>query len=200
MIRLPKWLPHSGLLFVALVSTLFTLHGCGGTLFKVKPVVELPPLPDSARSASGNGITFRVAPLLADEESQELFEANLPVAGLLPVRLELVYDGGQPVEIKRARLRLRDSEDREWTPVSAKQACSRILKSNGIYAYNPNSRKQFEKGLASYEIDLKTPLTANERRQGFLFFQAPDKEPVKTSQGLTLIVERLPQPIVIKIN
>jgi len=200
MISLPKWPPRRGLLFITLVSTLFTLHGCGGALFKVKPVVELPPLPDSARSASGNGITFRVAPLLADEESQELFEANLPVAGLLPVRLEMVYDGGQPVEIKRARFRLRDSEDREWTPVSVKQATSRILKSNEIYAYNPNSRKRFEKELASYDIDLKTPLTANERRQGFLFFQAPDKEPVKASQGFTLIVERLPQPIVIKIN
>ena len=169
-------------------------------MFKVKPVVELPPLPDSARSISGNGITFRVAPLLSDEESQELFEANLPVAGILPVRMELVYDGAPPVEINRARFRLRDGEGLEWKILTTKQAVSRIMKANDIYAYNPNSRKRFEKEFGAYEIDLKTPATPADRRQGFLFFQTPDKEPVASPRGLTLIVERLPQPIELKIN
>jgi hypothetical protein len=158
-------------------------------------------MPASTKSATDGGLTLRVAPLLTDEESQDLFEANLPVAGLLPVRIELVYESGIPVEIKRARFRLRDGTGREWKLRTAKQAASRILKANGIYAYNPNSRKQFEREFGTYEIDLKTPLTSDDRhRQGFLFFQTPEKQPVESPQGLTLIVERLPQPIELKIN
>src|SRR5215207_1942094 len=118
---------------------------CTGSLFKVKPATELPPLPANSRSADAGGVTIRVAPLLTDEESQELFEANLPLSGVLAVRVELAFQSGVPVELKRARFRLRDSQNREWKLLSAKSAVLRIMKANGVFAYNPNSRKQFEK-------------------------------------------------------
>jgi hypothetical protein len=174
---------------------------CTGSLFKVKPVTELPPLPANTRSADAGGVTIRVAPLLTDEQSQELFEANVPLSGVLPVRIELVFQSGVPIEIKRAKFRLRDSEAREWKLLSAKNAASRIRKANAVFAYNPNSRKQFEKEFGAYGIDLKTPLsTADSRRQGFLFFQTPDKRPVSSGQQFTLTVERLPQPATLTIN
>src|SRR5215203_2949359 len=123
-----------------LAVTLLLATSCTGSLFKVKPVTELPPLPANTRTADAGGVTIRVAPLLTDEESQDLFEANLPVSGVLPLRVELAFQSGVPVEIKRARFRLRDSENNEWKLLSAKSAVSRILKANGVYAYNPNSR------------------------------------------------------------
>ncbi len=185
----------------ALLILTMTMAGCAGALFKVKPVIDLPPLPESAKSASGGGITMRVAALLTDEESQDLFEANLPIAGLLPIRIELVHESGVPIEIRKARFHLHDSEGREWKLLSARAATGRILKANGVYAYNPNSRKQFEREFATYDIDLKTPLSeSNHRRQGFLFFQSPNKEPVTSPRGLTLSVERLPQPLEVQIN
>src|SRR5688572_19707380 len=178
------------LLFTVLLAT-----SCTGSLFKVKPVAELPPLPPNMRSADAGGVTIRVAPLLTDEESQDLFEANLPLGGVLALRVELAFQSGVPVEVKRARFRLRDSENREWKLLSAKSAASRILKANGVFAYNPNSRKQFEKEFGAYALDLKTPLSSSDtRRQGFLFFQTPDKRPVRSGKQLTLTVERLPQP------
>src|ERR1041384_2749672 len=167
---------------LALMST-----SCTGSLFKVKPVTDLPPLPAHSRSVDAGGVTIRVAPLLTDEESQELFEANLPLSGVLAVRVELAFQSGAPVEVKRARFRLRDSENQEWKLLSGKSAISRIMKANGVFAYNPNSRKQFEKELGAYGIDLKTPLSSSDsRRQGFLFFQTPDKPPVRSGQNLTL--------------
>jgi hypothetical protein len=167
----------------------------------VKPVTELPPLPANTRSADAGGVTVRVAPLLTDEESQELFEANLPLSGVLALRVELDFQSGVPVEIKRARFRLRDGENREWKLLSAKSAISRIMKANGVFAYNPNSRKQFEKEFGAYGIDLKTPLSSGDsRRHGFLFFQTPDKRPVRSGQRLTLNVEHLPQPASITID
>ena len=183
-------------LLIVVLST-----SCTGSLFKVKPVTDLPPLPASSRSADAGGVTIRVAPLLTDEESQELFEANLPLSGVLAVRVELAFQSGVPVEVKRARFRLRDGQNKEWKLLSAKNAISRIMKANGVFLYNPNSRKQFEKEFVAYAIDLKTPLSSGDtRRQGFLFFQTPDKGPVPSGQQLTLTIERLPQPATITIN
>jgi hypothetical protein len=174
---------------------------CTGSLFKVKPVTELPPLPANTRSADAGGVTIRVAPLLTDEHSQELFEANLPLSGVLALRIELAFQSGVPVDIRKARFRLRDSENREWKLLPAKSAVSRIMKANGLFAYNPNSRKQFEKEFGAYAIDLKTPLSSGDsRRHGFLFFQTPDKGPVRSGQQLTLTVERVPQPVSIGIQ
>ena len=188
-------------LFLLLLAALASASCSATSLYKVKPVTELPPMPTNTRSADAGGVTIRVAPLLTDEESQELFEANLPLSGVLALRVELVFQSGVPVEIKRARFRLRDSENKEWKLLSAKSAVSRIMKANGVYAYNPNSRKQFENELGAYAIDLKTPLSSGDsRRHGFLFFQTPDKRPVRSDQQLTLTVERLPQPASITIN
>ena len=153
------------------------------------------------RSADAGGVTIRVAPLMSDEESQELFEANLPVSGVLPVRIELAFQSGLPIETKRARFRLRDDQNQEWKLLSPKNAISRIMKANGVSLYNPNSRKQFEQEFGAYAIDLKTPLSSSDpRRQGFLFFQTPDKRPVKSDLRLTLSVERLPQAASIVLN
>ncbi|HEY5885960.1 MAG TPA: hypothetical protein VIT88_14830 [Pyrinomonadaceae bacterium] len=186
---------------VALLFLVMLSAGCGSSLYRVKPLAELPALPDNSRHASAGGVTVRVAPLLSDEEAQELFEANLPLAGVLPVRMEMSFESGVPVEIKRARFRLRDAQGREWKLISPKSAVSRILKANEVFAYNPHSRKQFEKEFGSYGIELKEPLTASERRrQGFLFFQTPKGEPVPANAGLVLTIERLPQPVELKLD
>src|ERR1700755_2220272 len=119
--------------FLSLISlfVLATATSCSGSLFKVKPATERPPLPANTRSAEAGGVTVRVSPLLTDEESQQLFEANLPLGGVLPLRVDLAFEnGGVPVEVKKARFRLRDGQNREWKLLSAKSAISRILKAN----------------------------------------------------------------------
>ena len=185
-----------------ITSASIAAAACSGALYKVKPAADLPALPSSAKRADVGGTVVRVAPLLTDEESQQLFEANLPLSGVLPVRIELSYEtGGVALELKRVRFRLHDGEGREWKTLTPKQAISRILKANDVYVYNPNSRKEFEKEFAAYAIDLKTSLPASEhRRQGFLFFQTPKKEPVASPRGLVLTVEGLAQPATITIN
>ena len=183
------------------ILLLLTASACGNSLYKVKPIVELPPMPADAKAADFGNLSVRVAPLMLDEESQELFEANLPLSGLLPLRIELIHNSGVTVELKRVRLRLRDAGGNEWKIISAKQAISQILKANQVYAYNPESRKAFEKEFRAYELDLKSPLTHEERRRhGFIIFQAPKKAPVETPHGLVLAIEGLPQPGEIRIN
>ena len=186
--------------WLIIIAALFSAS-CSGSLYKVKPLAALPPMPANAGTANVGSLSFRAAPLLTDEEGQALFEANLHLAGLLPVRVEIVQNGGDPIELKKLRFQLHDSSSGAWKIISAKQAIARILKANGVYAYNPESRKTFEKEFRSYELDTKSPLSHSEgRRAGFLFFQSAKKEPVASPHGLVLNVEGLAQAINLSLN
>ena len=186
---------------LTLLMSAFMGASCSNSLFKVKPATELPPLPGNSRTTEAGPVAFVVAPLLSDEETQELFEVNLPVAGVLPVRMQMNFQSGAPIELKRARFKVLDSQSREWKLLSPKQAVSRIMKANGMTLYNPHAKKQFESDLTAYGLDIKTVLdSAQPKRSGFLFFQTPDKRAVDSSQKLTLAVERLPQPVTIALN
>jgi len=185
----------------AFAAPLLLTLACSGSLYKVKPVAELPRLPDDAATANLGSLSFRAAPLLTDEESQELFESNLQLAGLLPVRVEMDHNSGEAIEFKKLRIRLHDASGADWKLIPAKQAISRILKANGVFAYNPDSRKTFERQFRAYELDLKSPLTHAERqRQGLLFFLSPGKQSVSSPRGLVLTIEGLPQRVALNLN
>ncbi len=187
-------------LALLLCLTLFNTS-CSNSLFKVKPASSLPPLSASAATANVGVITFRAAPLLTDEETQELFESNLQLAGLLPIRLEATHNGGDAIEVKKLKLQLRDASGAGWKLISAKAAIARILKANDVFAYNPASRKTFEKEFRAYGFDLKAPLThAEGKRQGLIIFQTNKKEPVTSPRELTLTIDGLAQPVALKLN
>ncbi|MGQ0762815.1 MAG: hypothetical protein ACT4OT_12490 [Acidobacteriota bacterium] len=186
-------------LLTVLVSIAAT--GCSSSLYKVKSPAALTRMPATAATADVGSVSFRAAPLLTDEETQELFEANLQLAGLLPVRLGVTHNGGEPLLLKKLKFTLHDASGNEWKLVSGKQAVSRILKANAVFAYNPNSRKTFENEFRAYDFDLKAPLTHSERqRQGLIIFLSPQKEPVASPHGLTLSIEGLAQPVSLKLN
>ncbi len=185
----------------AFAAPLLLTLGCSGSLYKVKPASELARLPDNAATADLGAISFRAAPLLTDEESQELFESNLHLAGLLPVRVEITHNSGVPIELRKVRFHLHDSSGADWKPISFKKAIARILKANGIFLYNPDSRRTFEKEFRAYELDLKAPLTdADRRRRGFVIFLSPKKQPIASPHGLVLTVEGLSQPATLNLN
>ena len=182
--------------FLLLFST-----SCSNSLFKVKPPSEMPALPGSAASADVGTLTFRAAPLLTDEETQELFEANLQLAGLMPVRVEIIHNSGEAMDLKKLRFRLHDAANADWKAISAKQAIARILKANGVFAYNPSLRKTFEKEFHAYELDLKTPLAHSEgKRQGIIIFQTAKKDPVMSPRDLVLTIDGLGQPVSLRLR
>lgn len=171
------------------------------TLFRVKSPDSLPALPASAKAVDLGSLSVRGAPLLTDEETQELFEANFQLAGLLPVRLEMMHQGGGPIELKKLKFTLQDDAGTRWKSISIKQAISRVLSANGVFAYNPHARKTFEEDVRAYDFKLKDPLTHEERRrQGLIFFLAPNKQPVSLPHGLVLSIEGLAQPVSLDLN
>ena len=183
---------------LALFLLAFLIMGCGGSLYKVKPKVDAPIT--NGKEASAGNFSVRAVPLLTDEESQELFQANLPLGGLLPVRLEISNQSGAAITFKRVRFRLRDETAKEWKYRSPKQTVSRILESDQIYLYNPNSRKKFEEAFREHAFDTETPLDAGRTRRGLIFFQTPKKEALSSPRGLVLVIEGLPQPVEVIFN
>ena len=111
---------------IYIVITLLS-GACGGPLFKVKPAADLPPLPPASKRVEAGGVVVRVAPLLTDEESQELFEANLQASGILPIRMEFVFPNETTIDPRKLKLRLSDSQNREWKLLSTKSAIFRIM-------------------------------------------------------------------------
>jgi hypothetical protein len=175
--------------------------GCSSSLYKVKPPAALSRMPAGAATADAGSVTFRAAPLLTDEESQELFESNLQLAGLLPVRLEVTHAGGEPLELKKLKFKMHDAAGSDWKLLTGKQAVSRILKANDVTLYNPSARKTFETEFRAYDFDLKSPLTQAERqRSGLIIFLSPQKEPVASPHGMTLTIQGLAQPVSLKLN
>lgn len=187
------WALHAALALISLTA------GCGGSLYKVKPKIDRPATSGTEATSAGN-FEVRAVPLLTDEESQELFQANLPLGGLLPVRLEINNQSNEPLMFKRVRFRLRDESASEWKYRSPKQAVARILESNQVYLYNPNSRRKFEEEFRAHAFDTGTPLDAGSTRRGLIFFQTPKKEAVSNPRGLVLTIEGLPQAVEVIFN
>jgi hypothetical protein len=183
--------------WTSLVLIFFTA-GCGGSLYKVKPKVDAPVT--GGKETSAGGFHVRAVPLMTDEESQELFGANLPLGGLLPVRLEMSNESGAPLSFKRVRFHLRDGDGREWKLRSPKQVASRVMESDQIYLYNPNSRRKFEEALGEHGFKMETPLEAGKQRRGMIFFQTPKKEQIRSPRGLVLTIEGLPQAVEVIFN
>ncbi|MDQ3819461.1 MAG: hypothetical protein M3362_17535 [Acidobacteriota bacterium] len=192
----PRFQRFAPLLFT--LSLAILVAGCGGSLYKVKPKVDTPIV--GGKETSAGGFTVRAVALLTDEESQELFEANLPVAGLLPVRIEMSNAGAAPLLFKRVRFRLSDGQGREWKTRAPKEAVSRIMKIDDIYVYNPKARKKFVEELSAHAFDLGAPLDVGRRRDGLIFFQTPKGEQVADQSNLVLSIEGLPQPIELRLN
>lgn len=186
-------------IYILLAASIFTAS-CGGSLYKVKPVVEAPVRADAA-NAEASDISVRAVALLTDEESQELFESNLPLMGLLPVRVEIrnVSDAGFALDHVRFHLHEGDA-GKEWKLMPPKKVVARILKAEDVTFYNPNSRARFQEELSAHALDIKTPLGASERRQGLIFFQTPKKAAVSSPQALKLTVEGLPQRVELRLN
>jgi hypothetical protein len=193
--------PRSWLACILLTITMVFATACSGSLFKVKPVNERSPMPATVASANLGALSFRAAPMLSDEEVQALFEANLQLAGLLPVRVEIKHNSGEAIELKKVRFRLTDAAGTKWKAIPLKQAIARILKANDVFAYNPSSRKTFEQEFRAYELDLKTPITGTQnRREGLVIFLSPDKAPVSSPRGLVLTIDGLTQPVNLNLN
>lgn len=185
--------------FAILLGTALLGSGCGGALYSVKPPVASP-LPDTAASGSNEGVEVHAAAMVDDDESHDLFGVNMPMSGILPVRVEMVNSGSIAIDLGHARFALQDAGGKQWKARSAKQAAERVLKYYDVFLYNPTSRKLYLTAMKLHDFDHESPLSPGERRTGFVFFQSPGKEQIDRPHGLVMSVQKLPQTVDVKLN
>lgn len=163
------------------------LAACGGKPFNVKPKPDTPP-PEYGVKAAAGGLSVQAEALTDEDFLYETFDANLILAGVLPVRLMVANARQEPVDLKNARFELR-AAGRAYKAINAKSAYKKLISYYGITTYTKQGYKDSQADFASHALDLQLPLAAGESRQGMLFFQIP----VEAAQaaGLTLVARRL---------
>ena len=171
-----------------LVFILLLLTGCGGKPFNVKTEVTLPAIA-GAPVVEAQGVRLQAAAVRDEDYLLSTFDANLILAGVLPVNVTLTNRGAQPLDLRKARFQVRVPDGHTYKAADASRAYKQLIKYYGISTYNKGAYKQSREDFAAYLLDLAKPLAMGESRQGMLFFILPDR--AIQAAGLNLIGVRL---------
>ncbi|HEX5736290.1 MAG TPA: hypothetical protein VF131_25900 [Blastocatellia bacterium] len=164
------------------------LTACGGKPFNVKPKPDLPARELGAEAVAGN-LTLQAEAVTDEDFLYETFDANLILAGVLPVRVTVSSREQEPVDLRKAKFEVKTSGGRTYKTISANSAFKRAISYYGISTYSKEGYKESQSDFASHAIDLREPLAAGASRHGMIFFQVPDD--VARTAGLTLVSRNL---------
>jgi hypothetical protein len=168
--------------------TLFLLlSGCGKP-FNVKPRPDTPP-PIAGASATASAIRLEAEAVTDEDYLYDTFEANLLMAGVLPVRVKITNRGTEETSLKKSRFEILSAEPRAYKAIKAGEAFNRVFAFYGISLYTKRGYKESKSDFLSHAIDLSSPLAAGESREGLIFFHMPDD--IARSRGLRLAARRL---------
>jgi hypothetical protein len=158
--------------------------GCATKPFNVKPRPATPPGDFISRAAAGS-LELKARAIRDQDYLYETFDANLILAGVLPIKLDIHNGGSQPVNLKQARFVLGSGQK----PISPRRAFKRLMTYYKIRLYNPEGYKASLADFASYGLDQATPLAPGQSRWGVLFFEDRANQP--QGRGLILSVKGL---------
>jgi hypothetical protein len=124
-------------------------------------------------SAQSNGVTIDAEAMTDEDKLYDAFEANLILAGVLPVQVRLTNSQTETVELKSARFTIK-AQNQTFKSIDAKAAYKRLMKYYSISVYNKAGYKASREDFSAYEINIKNRLAASEQREGLMFFAVPD--------------------------
>lgn len=156
----------------ALLAALAALcAACAGKPFNVKTVPKIAP-DRVGEAASAGPLAVRASAVWDEDWLLENFDANLVLAGVLPVRVD-VENGGDAIEAKDLKFEVTDGDGRSFKWLDAKKAAKAVSSYYEITVTSKTGPKAYQEDFASNALDTKTPLARGERRQGFVFFAFP---------------------------
>lgn len=178
--------------FLSLMILLVTLTaiGCGRPF---RAPARIPLLPGNlAAHTTVRHLTIEATAILDEDELLRLFNANLRLARLLIVEVNIVNRGSRPVDLRRVRFTLEDADGHRFRPLKPRKAVKKLYKYYRIKNYVIYFRKQLEADFERRRLSLGEPLSAGERRRGFLYFEFPrEVDPLNRIDRLTLRLEGL---------
>lgn len=103
----------------------------------------------------------------------DTFGANLIMAGLLPIEVEISNSGNSAAKIERARFELKSEDGKKLKPLDPRSAFKRLTSYYQISAYNKRTYQQSREDFLSYALNLPTTIGPHQSRRGLLFFALP---------------------------
>lgn len=156
--------------------------------FNVQPRVQVPRAANEAR-AEESGIVLSASVVRDEDWLNDTFDANLVLAGIVPVRVELKNTGPAPIELGKARFELKMAGVGSFASVNPDRAFKRALGYYQVSAWSKALYQEARADFASYALDTKTPAAPGESRQGLIYFLLPAESARLT--GFTLLAGRL---------
>lgn len=141
-----------------------------------------------ASKATVGGLAVEAQAVTDEDFLYDTFDANLIMAGVLPVRVMLTNSGGEAVDLKRARFEIEASGKR-FKAVDARKAFKRLISYYGISVYSKAGYAESLEAFSNFALDAKTPLVAGQSRHGLVFFRTPSETARQT--GLTMTIGKL---------
>ena len=146
--------------------------GCG------KPFI-VQPKPGKGEGGYSNrteraGVTVEAAALTDEDALYDTFEANVILAGLLPVRAKITNSGTETIAVSKASFEVQVGGKQRFKAVRASKAYDRLISFYGISIYTKRGYNQSKEDFSAYALDVKKSLAAGESREGLLFVLVPD--------------------------
>ena len=171
---------------LATVSLLVAASACGKP-FNIKPRGEVKTAEYAAAAEPATILIEGIA--LTDEDFlYDTFNANLLLAGVLPVRVRMTNNSDAEVRLRRERFELRAGR-RTLKSIEADRAFKRLLSFYGVSIYNRVGYKQSREALRSYELDFGKTVRPGSTCDGVIFFES--RPQVETNSALVLVAKGL---------
>lgn len=161
---------------VAFLAAALLAASCAGKPFDVKVVPKVEPEAIGPAVASGP-VALRAEAVRDEDWLLENFDANLLLAGVLAVRVEIENRGVEKLETRRLRLEAAEAGGR-LERLDPKRARGRIEDYYGLAVRSTTGDKLYKQDFDANGLDLRSDLEPGERRQGFLYFAFPPGGPV----------------------
>src|SRR5262245_2836693 len=159
--------PWTCLLGLALPLNWFLKLGCTGLIgcaaligsacatkpFNVKPRLVAPPAGFTGRATAGS-VEIKAAIIRDEDYLHTTFDANLILAGILPVNLAVQNSGSGPIDIKGMRF-LLSAGGKQQKPMEARRAFKRLMGYYKIRAYSVDGYKASLADFVSYGFDQR---------------------------------------------
>ena len=175
--------------------------GCGGQLYNVTPLPSTAPdnigATDNKGMNDADGINVHAAALDGDQ-SLERFDANLPLAGVAAVEVDLANRSAVAINPRSLKFQLRDSTGRSFPVLTPKNALKRVMKFYGDAFYRMDARQRTIEAYDATALSLGSVIAPQEMRRGILFFEV--QRNTTKLDGLTLSAAGITPPINVKIN
>ncbi len=178
-----------------LTVLLITCCGCGGRLYNVAPLPSTAPTLPPANKTNSFNIGAKV---LDGDLSLERFDANLPLAGVIAVDVQLANQTSAAINSALLKFELRNAGGKPLKPLTPKNALKRVMRFYGNSFYRIDARQRTIESYEATGLPLASAISAQEERRGILFFETG--RGTTKLDGLTLSISGGTSPISIKLN